>query len=107
MGGESAHGSRKARRQGAVITGSGVESGRAIALKFASEGAKIVVNAPRCRAPRDYAQIQSWAQRAIACRHVTAAGLWRAGRAERDRGVQGLDIMSIICRLYLDNVIKK
>ncbi|HWM65136.1 MAG TPA: SDR family NAD(P)-dependent oxidoreductase [Steroidobacteraceae bacterium] len=93
----------------AVITGSGRGIGRAIALKFASEGAKIVVNDLDAEpAAATVAQIQELGAEAIACvGNVTAADFGERAVQSAIEAFKGLDIIVNNAGYTWDNVIQK
>ncbi|MFZ5486981.1 MAG: SDR family NAD(P)-dependent oxidoreductase [Pseudomonadota bacterium] len=100
---------RKLEGKVAIVSGSGRGIGRAIALKLASEGAKVVVNdldpAP---AEQTVADIKAAGGQALACPgSVTADGFAEQFVKTATEGFGGLDIIINNAGYTWDNVIQK
>jgi 3-oxoacyl-[acyl-carrier protein] reductase len=93
----------------AIVSGSGRGIGRAIALKLASEGAKVVVNdLDAAPAEQTVADIEAAGGRALACAgSVTADGFAEAFVKTAIDGFGGLDIIINNAGYTWDNVIQK
>jgi 3-oxoacyl-[acyl-carrier protein] reductase len=93
----------------AIVSGSGRGIGRAIALKLASEGAKVVVNdLDAAPAEQTVADIEAAGGHALACAgSVTADGFAEAFVKTAIDGFGGLDIIINNAGYTWDNVIQK
>lgn len=93
----------------ALVTGSGRGIGRAIALKLAGEGARLVINDVDDEPAKDVAQLirESGGQAAICNGSVTAPGFAERIIASAMEEFKGLDIIVNNAGYVWDNVIQK
>ena len=93
----------------ALVTGSGRGIGRAIALKLAGEGARLVINDVDDEPAKDVAQLirESGGQAAICNGSVTASGFAERFIASAMEEFKGLDIIVNNAGYVWDNVIQK